>query len=121
MDSAPIASLLVFCFNKTIEYFTPVIDKEHRSIQPMSLIIFDAFKDAATNGYNWWNWGGTWGSQEGVHRFKKSWGAIDKPYYYYTKIYDETLLSKTPAELLNDFPYFFVLPFDKLKSERKVS
>lgn len=116
LDGVPIAALLLFYYNGVVEYFTPVIMREHRSIQPLSLIIHASMADASSQGYKWWNWGGTWQSQSGVYQFKKSWGAVDKPYYYYTKLYDESALALTREELLQIFPYFFVLPFDKLAS-----
>lgn len=111
-DGQLIAALLLFYYNKTVEYYTPVIKAEFRSSQPMSLIIFEAMKEAVANGYRWWNWGGTWASQGGVYHFKSQWGTQDKMYYYYTKIFDETILNKTKEQLLEAYPYFFVAPFN---------
>jgi hypothetical protein len=113
-DDKPVAALLLFYFNKTVEYFTPVVKAEFRSFQPLSLLIFEAMKDALDNGYKYWNWGGTWLSQTGLYRFKKRWGTKDYPYYYYTKIYNTELLSLSKQELLREYPYFYVCPFDKL-------
>jgi hypothetical protein len=118
-DGQLIAALLVFYYNKTVEYYTPVIKAEHRNSQPMSLLIFEAMKDAVVKGYNWWNWGGTWASQGGVYQFKSAWGTQDKMYYYYTKIFNDAILNKTKEQLLNGYPYFFVAPFNVLKPELK--
>lgn len=115
LDSLPIAALLLFYFNKTVEYFTPVVVEEYRTYQALSLIIFEAMKDSVERGYEWWNWGGTWLSQEGVYNFKKKWGASDMPYFYYTRVYDEGILQKTSGELLAEYPYFYVVPFRQLK------
>jgi len=120
LNGNPIAALLVFYFNRTVEYFTPVIVKEHRSLQPLSLIIYQAFYDSIKDGFSWWNWGGTWESQTGVYQFKKSWGATDFPYQYYTRVYNKEILHKSVHELLDYFPYFFVVPFGQL-DERKGS
>jgi hypothetical protein len=116
LDGRPIAALLLFYFNKTVEYFTPVIKEEYRSLQPLSKLIYEGMKDALKDGYKHWNWGGTWKAQEGVYRFKKRWGTSDYPYFYYTKIYDKGLLDLSKEELLSEYPHFFVLPFDKLNS-----
>lgn len=113
-DGQLIAALLVFYFNKTVEYYTPVIKAEFRNSQPMSLLIFEAMKEAVANRYKWWNWGGTWASQGGVYHFKSQWGTQDKMYYYYTKIFDETILNKTKEQLLEAYPYFFVAPFNMI-------
>jgi lipid II:glycine glycyltransferase (peptidoglycan interpeptide bridge formation enzyme) len=116
-DGKPIAALLVFYYNKTVEYYTPVIKAEFRNSQPMSLLIFEAMKDAVENGNQWWNWGGTWTTQGGVYHFKSQWGTLDKNYYYYTKIFDEKTLERSKEDLLQHYPYFFVVPFNALKPQ----
>ena len=75
--------------------------------------------DAIEHGYKNWNWGGTWLSQEGVYNFKKKWGTSDYPYYYYTKIFNEELLTLSPDYLVNNYRGFFVLPFSKLKTTQE--
>lgn len=110
-----ISALLLFYFNKTVEYFTPVIKKDFRHLQPLSLIIFKAMIDSCANGYKYWNWGGTWVSQDSVYLFKSRWGTKDYPYYYYTKVYDMNIINRSRELLLQEYPYFFVLPFNKLK------
>ncbi|MBS1652581.1 MAG: peptidoglycan bridge formation glycyltransferase FemA/FemB family protein [Bacteroidetes bacterium] len=114
-DGQMIAAMLVFYFNKTVEYFTPVIKAEFRNSQALSLVIFEAMKSAVASGYKWWNWGGTWASQGGVYHFKSQWGTKDLTYYYYTKIFDDKILDKTKEQLLDNYPYFFVAPFNALK------
>ncbi|MFX0203447.1 MAG: peptidoglycan bridge formation glycyltransferase FemA/FemB family protein [Candidatus Hodarchaeota archaeon] len=116
-DNVPIAAVLLLYFNKTVEYFTPVVVERFRTFQPLSLIIYEAMQDAVQNGYKWWNWGGTWKSQNGVYRFKKKWGTEDIPYFYYTKIYDEKILHYSREKLLKEFSYFYVIPFNNLISK----
>lgn len=112
----PVAALLLFYFNRTVEYFTPAVLHEYRSQQPLSLLIFEGMKDAAARGYENWNWGGTWISQKGVYDFKRKWGSEQHNYEYYTTILDAQVLSSTPEELLSAYPYFFVLPFSELRT-----
>lgn len=109
-----VAAMLCFYFNKTVEYFTPVILEEWRSHQPLSLIIHQAMQDASRLGFENWNWGGTWLSQDGVYHFKKRWGSTDQPYYYYTSLRNQDLLKATKEEIVSGYPYFYVLPFDQL-------
>jgi hypothetical protein len=116
-DGQLIAAMLVFYFNKTVEYFTPVIKAEFRNSQPLSLLIFEGMKEAVNKGYKWWNWGGTWASQGSVYHFKSQWGTQDKNYYYYTKILDQSILEKTKEQLLSHYPYFFVAPFNLLAKQ----
>ncbi len=104
-----IAAVLLFYFNKTVEYFTPVILNGFRIYQPMSLLLYHAMLDAINNGYEWFNWGGTWTSQqEGVYRFKKQMGAIDKPYIYYTQLNDDSLKDRNFEELKRCYPGFYL-------------
>jgi hypothetical protein len=110
-----VAALLLFYFGRTVEYFTPVTLAVARSDQPMAAILHQAMLDAAREGYAQWNWGGTWLTQEGVWRFKKKWGAQEKPYRYYIKLNDRSLLKRTPAELSAAYPGFYVVPFDQLE------
>lgn len=116
LDGVDIAAMLVLFWNKTVEYYTPVVVKEHRSSQPLSALIFQAMCDACEGGYGWWNWGGTWHSQAGVYQFKSRWGTRDIPYRYKIQINDPRLLDATPHQLLEGYPGFYTLPFFKLRS-----
>jgi len=115
IDGEKIAALLLFYFNKTVEYYTPATIVDYRNLQPTSLLIFEAMKDAIKNGFKYWNWGGTWLTQSGVYNFKKKWGSEDFPYYYYTNIYDKCIVELTKDELLKQYPNFFVVPFKFIK------
>jgi hypothetical protein len=116
LDGKPIAGLLLFYFNRTAEYFTPVVTPEYRPMQPLSRIIWEAMRAAAGRGLKYWNWGGTWASQTTLYSFKQRFGAIDRPYTYYTRIFNPQILTATPAQLLEQYPYFFVAPYRRLQS-----
>jgi hypothetical protein len=109
-----LAALLVFYFNKTVEYFTPATCVKAREIQPMALILRHAMLDAAARGFTRWNWGGTWMTQEGVYRFKKKWAADDHPYRHYIKVNDPAIFHSRKEDLLAGYPEFFVVPFARL-------
>jgi hypothetical protein len=116
IGAEPVAALLVLYCNRTVEYFTPVIKAEHRSSQALSLVIYEAMHQAIAAGYRQWNWGGTWATQDGVYAFKNRWAARDMPYHYFTRVYDRAVLQCTQAELLERYPYFYVVPFSALGS-----
>jgi hypothetical protein len=115
-EGEPVAALLLFYFNKTVEYFTPVIRANARTFQPLSLVIFEAMADAIRRGSRRWNWGGTWLTQGGVYDFKARWGARDLRYRYFTRLYDTSLLRRSRQDILEQYPNFYVLPFDMLAS-----
>jgi hypothetical protein len=112
-----IGALLLFYYNKTVEYFTPAVLTEYRNYQPTSLLIYQAMIDASKQKYSWWNWGGTWLTQDGVYHFKKRFGAIDKKYNYYIKVNNKEIYYATKKELLSQYNNFYVLPFNQLKEK----
>jgi hypothetical protein len=110
------AGLLVFYYKKTVEYFTPVVNAAYRSTQPLSLLIFTAMVDAVVEREaRWWNWGGTWRSQEGVYTFKAKWGAEDCLYRYHVLAGEgfEKLVARPKSEILAEYPYFYTFPFNR--------
>ena len=116
IDNKPIAALLVFYFNKTVEYFTPAIVEEYRNTQALSLVIYSTMQDALKNGFENWNWGGTWLSQKGVFDFKRKWGTTDYPYFYYTRVFNQDVIRQNKDFLLNEYSGFFVTPFSSLEN-----
>jgi hypothetical protein len=116
-DGAVVAGLLVFLFNGTAEYFTPAVHHEHRSEQPLAVLLVQAMLAAVRRGCRRWNWGGTWTSQDGVFRFKRKWGAREGRYRYFVQVNDSSLLESSPAELRARFGHFYVLPFSALRAQ----
>jgi hypothetical protein len=115
-EGVPAAALLTMSFNRTVEYITPVIRHEFRSRQPLSFLIFNAMLKAAREGFQWWNWGGTWISQQSLHHFKKGWGAVDMPYSYLINSDERAvnILKEQGSGVSAAFPYYYVFPFDQL-------
>ena len=106
------AGLLIFYYKDYCEYFTPVINQKYRSEQPLSLLIFKAMQDAARRGYLYWNWGGTWLTQDGVYLFKKRWGAKDQVYNYFNKIFNLYYIEHSEKSII-DNSYFYIYPIPK--------
>ncbi len=111
-----IAGVVLFYFRETVEYHTTCLLDEYRSIGPLNRIIIDRMVDAGMAGYRYWNFGGTWKTQEGVYKFKQSFGASDHPYYYYTVFFRDLdkIKSMSAQELLSAYPHCFVIPFSEL-------
>lgn len=117
-DEKRVAALLLLYFNKTVEYFTPAILNEFRAFQPLSLLIYEGMLDATKRGFAFWNFGGTWANQDGIYRFKSRWGTEDYPYFYYTRIIDQSILSSSVEEIKAEYEYFYVVPFDELNKNK---
>lgn len=118
-DGQIVAALLVFYFNKTAEYFTPATLETYRVYQPLSLLVYEAMQEAARRGCRFWNWGGTWLTQNGVYHFKSRWGTEDKRYFYYIREYGQPnpLRLLSPQQILEEYPHFYVLPFKVLQKQ----
>jgi hypothetical protein len=114
LDNVPVASLLLLRFNRTVEYVTPVIKHEFRSMQPLSYAIWHGMLAAVRDGFRYWNWGGTWASQTTLHHFKAGWGARDRPYQYVIHATDNALKlwQECRRDLIEAYPYYFLYPYD---------
>lgn len=117
LDDVPVAALLNFYYGKTVEYITPVIRHEYRTLQPLSFLIYHGMLDAARTGHLFWNWGGTWRTQQSLYHFKAGWGAIDKSYTYVTYMKDEsvTLLKNDTQRIVAAYQWFYLFPFQLLE------
>lgn len=113
IDKKPIAGLLLFYFNKTVEYFTPATIHDYRNDQPSALLIYQAMLDSIKSGYKFWNWGGTWESQTGVYDFKNKWNAKDFKYFYYTNLFDNKILNYEKQKLIESFQYFYSYNYNR--------
>ena len=114
LNGTPIAALLVFFYNKTVEYFTPVIKNEFRDYQPLAVIVLEAMKDAMKENYKYWNWGGTWLTQSGVYQFKKKWGAVERLYNYSTYIKNDKILKVGKDVLAKEYEGFYAYHFNEV-------
>lgn len=110
-DDCIAAGMLVARFGDCWEYLVPAMDAAVQDSNALSLLVYEGMRRAAGAGAARWNFGGTWDTQEGVHRFKRQFGAEDRPYHYLIRIYDPALAEMTRARLSEAFPFFYSLPF----------
>lgn len=116
-DGERIGALLALYHGEIAEYFVPAVAEEHRGTQAGSLLVFEAMKHAAADGFRYWNLGGTAPvGQDGVYRFKRRWGATDEPYRYVGIGFAPTdaLRELSAEQLRSSYPNFFVIPFRML-------
>jgi hypothetical protein len=117
-DDEIIAGLLLLYYKNIVDYFTPCFKTEYSSLQPNTLLIYEAMKDSLKNGYNIWNFGG--GNRfSGVYKFKRGWGAKDYPYQYFINVYRDIseIQSLQEEEILSEYLWFYVIPFTQLKRD----
>jgi hypothetical protein len=116
IDGEVAAALLVVRFNGVSEYFTSGTRLEYRWQNPHAALLIAALAHEAERGARIWNWGGTHlRGMDGVFHFKRKWGSREGRYRYFVQLNDRSLLDSTPAELVERFPGFYVLPFRALR------
>lgn len=72
-DGDPINSVIDFAYGKQVYHWKPVSDYEYRDLDGGSLILWEAIKRSAEDGYETYNLGRT-REGSGVYTFKKSFG-----------------------------------------------
>lgn len=114
-----VGGVILFYWGNTVEYHSTCLKDDYRSIGPLNKIIVEKMLEAGMKGYKYWNFGGTWKSQEGVYNFKKSFGAQDHPYFYYTVFFKklDKIRKMSQDELLTGYPLCFVIPFSELAKD----
>lgn len=119
LDDQIIAGLLCLFFNQTVEYYIPVFEEERKNLHGLSLAICHGMDEAFKEGYRYWNFGGTWLSQEGVYTFKDHFGTRDYPYTYYVKLGRDIDFFRSLGrnKLTEEYPFLYVIPFSALESE----
>ena len=116
IDGEVAAALLVVRFNGVSEYFTSGTSPEYRWHNPHAALLIAALSHEAVRGARIWNWGGTHlNGMDGVFHFKRKWGSREGRYRYFVQLNDRSLLDSTPAELVERFRGFYVLPFRALR------
>lgn len=115
-DDSPAAALLLKYFNNTVDYMIPAISPEYRELDPLHILIYEAMLDAAERGYKYWNWGGNLvAGMDGVKHFKRRFGAEKEfTYTYHAKQFKELPGWITKELILQNYPFFYVIPFREL-------
>lgn len=112
----PVAAMLTLAFAQTVEYFVPAVKVEYRARQPLTFLIVRGMEEAVRSGRRFWNWGGTWRSQNSLHHFKAGFGAEDRPYSYLVGATPQGLrrIAGNRPVLQTAFAYFYTYPYGLL-------
>lgn len=113
-----IGSLTMIYGPSTASYYLPCSLQEYRTYQPTTLLIYQALKDSINKGIRYWNWESSPSKESGVYKFKKKWGSLEGSYKIFVKPYRDKKFFKQLGQekIIQLFPYFFVYPFNLLKS-----
>ena len=106
---------LYLCHGSVVDAFMPSMDDRHASRRPNHLLAAHSIAWAHSAGYRFYNWQGS-PPDGGVERFKRSWGSRRFDYSFLTWITGDAspFLSATVSELIEEYRWHFVLPFDRV-------
>lgn len=117
-DNKLIGGLFLFFYKDMVDYFNPGVDHDYQHVRPNNLLIYKSMERAIQEGFLYWNFEGTPIGNDSLFRFKRSFGADVFPYETITYFHDDSykaLITLTPKELHEQYPYFYTIPFSMLR------
>lgn len=111
-----IGALIMIYSPCTASYYLPCSIHEFRSFQPTTLLIHHAMRESVAVGRRIWNWESSPSAESGVYKFKKKWGSMDGRYAIFVNARREAdfFRSTGTARIAENYPFFFVYPFNRL-------
>jgi lipid II:glycine glycyltransferase (peptidoglycan interpeptide bridge formation enzyme) len=113
-DDVEIAYLLVFYFGPFTEYYMPAYRSDSKHLQSTSSLIWESMKESIRKNMEFYNFGGTWKSQNELYMFKKGWSSIDHHYNYYI-FRDIARINEIGLEdIKENYENFYVTSYDEI-------
>lgn len=97
-DEKIIAALLLLKYGQTLTYKYGASNKATLNLRPNDLLFWTAIQWGCENGFKLFDMGRTDLDNQGLCRFKKGWGADEKPLNYFT--ISQTLEQQVPGKIL---------------------
>jgi hypothetical protein len=116
VDGQLASALILLVHGEVLEYHSVGNSEAGRAMQTGSWLIAEELAWARAQNVRWWNWGAS--PSKAVHDFKKRWGGVDLPFPIWGWCLGDVAAWRrlTPRELAAEFPSYFVLPYDQLRS-----
>ncbi|HVZ01987.1 MAG TPA: GNAT family N-acetyltransferase [Dongiaceae bacterium] len=102
----------------TASYTIPIARSALRPLQPIAALIDAAVEMCRAGGIRYWNFESSPSEDDPVFKYKERWGAL-RAEYEVQVVYPngaERLAGLTPEGLRQEYPFYFVCPYDDLKS-----
>lgn len=93
-----IAGAIFFHFGQQALYKFGASDEKYLPLRPNNLVMWEAIRHYSQQGYKTLNFGRTDLENEGLRRFKKSWGAVEKVMCYYKYNLEDDSFTKSAAK-----------------------
>jgi hypothetical protein len=116
VDGALASVLILLVHGEVLEYHSVGNSEAGRAMQTSSWLCAQELAWARGHNVRWWNWGAS--PSKAVHDFKKRWGGADLPFPVWGWCLGDVAPWRglTPRELATEFPSYFVLPYDQLRT-----
>jgi hypothetical protein len=117
-DGAVVGGLLAMRGAVTASYTIPIARSALRPMQPIAALIDAAIAACRTDAIRFWNFESSPNEDDPVFKYKERWGAL-RAGYELQILYPngrERLGALTPDELRRQYPFYFVCPYDEVKS-----
>jgi hypothetical protein len=100
---------------QVIDALMPAMRSSHAHVAPNAHLALHTLRWARARGLRWYNWQAS-PPEGGVRRYKLQWGSRDVEYAYLTWATGDLaqILRATPEEIRRDYPWHYVVPFDRL-------
>jgi hypothetical protein len=82
-EGNPVAGAVFFHFGKSVLYKFGASDEKHQNLRANNLVMWEAIRRYAQEGFTSLDFGRTSKSNEGLRRFKLSWGAEERVIEYF--------------------------------------
>jgi Acetyltransferase (GNAT) domain len=114
MSGEEIASGCLFIHHEDVcDAFIMSMASRFEHLAPNYLLTKASLLEMAKRGIKFMNWQSSARRNDGVYKFKKQWGSLEKRYYFVTKTYcsDATLLQIGKEGVKREYPDHFLVPF----------
>ena len=89
LGDTPVSSAVFLAWNRRIEYKYSASDRSHGDVGAGQAVVWDAIRWGCQNGHLELDFGRTERGHEGLRRFKRAWGGVERDLTY-------TVLADTP-------------------------
>ena len=110
-----VAGAVYFHFGEKAIYKYGASDRDYQHLRPNNLVMWEAIKSCAQNGFEHFSFGRTDLDHEGLLQFKRGWGAKEETINYYKFDLTKNAFIKDPSGIKTSYSFFQKLPMPLLK------
>ena len=119
-QNKPVAGAVYFHFNGQAIYKYGASDRKFQHLRPNNLVMWEAIKWYAQNGFRSFSFGRTEPENTGLLQFKRGWGAKEKKISYYKYNIKENTFIKEHSKVKSSYKLFKIMPVPILRLTGKL-